>query len=548
MPVPLIPVTINNPGSKGLNTQDETSHLNPSWATVLENAVFDNAGRVASRKGFTVLTTSSSYGAFDINQVHCFEDGTNTVVISAGNDLLMYGTTTLTSITGSVASSANNWQFQNWNTGSNKKIVAWQSGETPIVSTVTAGTPGNFAVITVSDGGTLPDGNCCLAAFGRIWASDDDNVTIRYSALLNETQWATASGAGSFTTAHYWPRGMDFVTAIAAWEDKLVVFGKRNILIYDSPDTIANFPTLLDTVEGVGCVARDSVQVIGSDILFLSETGLRSLRRTLETEKNPLQEVGVQVRDLVVSYISGNESKIRSVYSQADGFYLLVIPDSNDPVTFMYDLKGLRVRDLLGKSMLDLDNVRVSIWRGWDAKGVAYGRNGILYGSFRDSGDSNEGVIGSYSGYLDNESTYVLCYTSPWIDLSNTSDVTEGSLSMSEGTFLKIPKQFTVTIVGGSGYTVTVNWSFDYSDSSYSGSFAIPSSGATTSEWGTTTNQAEWGISEWGYSSSTNVNPYKVHGAGSGTAIRFGISAPVNNTNIALQRIDLFMKQGRLSR
>ena len=405
MASPTIPFSISSPGSKGLNSQESTEILDFRWATELNNAAFDDAGRVSTRKGFTVLTTSSSFGAYDLEQVHCWEDATNTVVISAGNADIMHGITTLTSVVGILTPSNNNWQFQNWiDASANKKIIAWQAGESPIVSTVSTVTPGNFAAIAATDG-TVPTGNCCLAAFGRVWASDSDGTTIKYSGLLDETKWST-SGAGSLNTLHYWPQGPDFITAIAAWEDRLVVFGKRNILVYDNPDDIGNFPVLVDTVEGVGCVARDSVQSIGADIIFLSETGLRSLRRTFETEKNPLQEIAAQVRDKLVTYIAGNEDKIRSVYNQKEGFYLLVIPDSNDPVTFMFDVKNNQIRDLFGRQVFDLSNVRVSMWKGWVPTGIAYGRDEVMYGGFRDSSDSDEGVIASYSGYLDNESTY----------------------------------------------------------------------------------------------------------------------------------------------
>ncbi len=97
MPTPLIPISIQNPGHRGLNTQDATWVTAQGWASEFLNGVFDNTNRITSRKGWTKLTTSSTFGAFDLSQVHCYEDGTNTVVISAGNNDMLPGTTTLTS-------------------------------------------------------------------------------------------------------------------------------------------------------------------------------------------------------------------------------------------------------------------------------------------------------------------------------------------------------------------------------------------------------------------------------------------------------------------
>lgn len=538
MPAQLIPLTIHNPGSSGLNSQDSTAPLPPTWATVLENAVFDDSGRIRCRNGWTALTTSSTFGAYDLEQLHCWEGPSTTVVIVAGNNDILYGTSTLVSLKGSLTITANNWQFQNWiDSSGNTKVVAWQTGHAPIVSTVTAGVPGNFAAISASSG-TVPQGNCCLAAFGRIWCTGTDGTTLYYSGLLDETQWASG-GAGSANTLHYWPRGTDYITAIAAWENYLVVFGKRNILIYANPDDIGNFPLLKDTIEGVGCIARDSVQVIGSDIVFLSETGMRSLRRTLETEKNNLQEMATQVRDLLIPYINGNEAKIRSVYNQQQGFYLLVIPDSGDPTTFLFDFKAVRTRNLLGGATIDLDNVRVSTWKGWNAKAVGYGRNNVMYGTFRDQTDSDEGVVGSYTGFSDNGEEYLWRYWSPWIDLDEDTQKGGGL-----GAFLKIPKTVLVTIVGGAGNTFDVRWSYNYKQTFDSESFVLPESIRPISEWG----EGEWGLSEYGYVAEFDVTTERVHASEYGNAIRLGMAVTVSGQGFSLQRMDLIMKRGRLIR
>jgi hypothetical protein len=542
MPAPILPITFQNPGSRGLNSQDSTGYLDVTWATELTNAVFDNAGRIANRKGWTKLTTSSALGAFDIKQIHCWESATTSVVISAANNKLFHGTTSLTDITGTVTTpTANNWQFSNWNDGTNTKIIAWQAGHTPIVSTVTTVTPGNFADITASSG-SLPTGNCMTTGWGRVWASDADGLTIKYSGLLNETQW-NSGGAGSLDTRYYWPRGADYITALAFYQDKLIVFGKRNILVYDGTLSPSSALTLVDQIEGVGCVARDSVQNLGNDLLFLSETGLRSLSRTLtndtsgEGSKIPLQEVGTQVRDEIVAATAGNETNIRSCYNQVEGFYVLVIPDTTDPVTYIFDLKGLKSTTMFGTPVIDLDNVKVSKWDGWDATAVAYSRNQVMYGGFRDSTDSNEGVIGYYNSYLDNTSTYTMSWKSPWIDLSNSD-------SGESGAFYKIPKEAIIYTIGGLGTTYSFSWAFDFSNTFSTANTQITSGGTAPSEWG----ESEYGSSEFGYSESFVLSRKKTQMSKHGQTIRFGFSAQANNVAIALQRIDVFIKKGRIAR
>lgn len=541
MPAPILPITFLNPGSKGLNSQDSTGYLDVTWATELVNAVFDNAGRIANRKGWTKLTTSSALGAFDIKQIHCWENATTTVVISAANNDLFYGTTSLTSIKGALSPTADNWQFANWNDGTNTKVIAWQAGHSPIVSTVAAGVPGNFAAIVASSG-SVPTGNCMTVGWGRVWAADSDGLSIKYSGLLNETQWSTG-GAGSLDTRYYWPRGSDFITAIAFYQDKLIVFGKRNILVYDGTLSPSSALTLVDQIEGVGCVARDSVQNLGNDLLFLSETGLRSLSRTLtsdtsgEGSKIPLQEVGTQVRDEIVAITTGNESNIRSCYNQVEGFYAIAFPDSSAPATYIFDLKGLKSQTMFGTHSIDLDNVKIAKWSGWNATALAYSRNQVMYGGFRDSTDSNEGVIGYYNGYLDNTSTYTMSWKSPWIDLSNAD-------SGETGAFFKIPKEAKIYTIGGLGTTYAFSWSFDYSNNFSTATVQISSGGTAPSEWGV----SEYALAEYGYSESFVLSEKKTQMTKHGQTIRFGFSVQVNNVAIALQRIDVFIKKGRIAR
>ena len=542
MPTPLIPVTFQNPGHHGLNTTDSSNLLEATWATELNNAVFDNAGRIAARKGWVKLTTAGTPGAYNIEQLHCFEDGANTVLISASNGEIYFGTTTLTNKTGALAPTANRWQFVNWNDGSNTKILGWQTGHSPIVSTVTTGTPNDFTAIVASSG-SVPTGDCCMVAWGRVWASTSDNLSIKYSGLLNETQWASG-GAGSIDTRYYWPGGGDFIVALAMYQDYLVVFGRRNILLYGGTLSPSSALTLVDKIEGVGCVARDSIQGLGNDLIFLSETGLRSMSRTLTTDRSsgskiPVQEVGAQVRDELVGYISGNENLIRSCYNAEQGFYLLVIPESSDHVSFIFDLKGLKTQNVLGSNTFDIDNARVAKWIGWDAFSVAYGRNGVMYGGFKNTADSNNRVVGYYGGYLDNTSTYTFSYRSPWIDMG----AADGSVS---GAFIKIPKEAVIYTVGGLGNTYTFTWGFDFSPIFNNYNVAIPSSGSTSAEWGQ--SGTEWGIAQWGYSTSLTLTRSKAHMQNSGQIMQLGLSIPINSNAFSLQRIDVYLKKGRTAR
>lgn len=533
MPTPMIPLTIQAPGYKGLNYQQASTSLDMGWATELNNAVFDLTGRVTARKGITALTTSGSPGAYNLEQVFCYEGFTSnapfTGVLSAGNLKLYGGTTTLVDRTGTItAPTANNWQFMNFG---NDEIIAVQQAHTPIRSNIVGGVLSNFADITASSG-TVPRGNCGIAAYGRLFIADEDGLTVKYSALLDKAKWAAADGAGSIDTTLYWPNGRDYIVALAAWEEKLVIFGKHNILIYGSPAVNVGFVPasmyLTDVIEGTGCMARDSVQHVGSDVVFLSASGVRSLKKSLITTKNPLDEISLPIRDLLLQYTdAATLSNVRSAFHQREGLYILSIVGSSITTTFCFDMKAY----IRGIQEIDTGAVKCSIWTGWTIHGMSYGRDGILYVSYRDG--SNE-EIGKYAGYTDNGTNYSLGYASPWIDLASP----EGGES---GAFLKLPKKATITTAGSSSYQITLGIAFDFEGTGYIQSTQVTSN-ATASEWGV----SEWGIAEWG-ASGKSVSQSKVNLARSGQHMRLSISIPISGYEISLQKVDLFFKRGRTS-
>lgn len=81
---------------------------------------------------------------------------------------------------------------------------------------------------------------------------------------------------------------------------------------------------LTDTIEGIGCIARDSVQQTGTDIIFLSDSGVRSFGRTIQEKSLPMRDISKNVRSDLLALIPLQTYAIKSVYSPEDSFtYLL---------------------------------------------------------------------------------------------------------------------------------------------------------------------------------------------------------------------------------
>ena len=95
--------------------------------------------------------------------------------------------------------------------------------------------------------------------------------------------------------------------------------------------------TLTDTVEGVGCIARDSVQHTGTDIIFLSDSGVRSFGRTIQEKSMPMRDISKNVRTDLLNLIPLQTNPIKSLYSSEEAFYLLTLPESN--TVYCFDMR-----------------------------------------------------------------------------------------------------------------------------------------------------------------------------------------------------------------
>ena len=109
-------ITIAAPGFFGLNTQDSPIGLDPSFASIADNCVIDKSGRIAARKGWDEVSTNGSAvlgTSRGIETVYEYVDKSgDKYVLSAGNNKIFSGTTTLVDVTRLpvILLQANNWK------------------------------------------------------------------------------------------------------------------------------------------------------------------------------------------------------------------------------------------------------------------------------------------------------------------------------------------------------------------------------------------------------------------------------------------------------
>jgi len=482
-------IAIQAPGFYGLNTQDSPTALSEQFALVADNCVIDQFGRIGARKGWNYETTANTDSIVHISEFIKLDGSTE--IISASANYIYKGTTTLTNITpGSYtvsdglfdAATLNGFHF------------LFREGEDPIYYD---GTTCDEVSAHADYSGTVPQGNIVQSGLGRLWVArtDTDNTTIYWSDLLTGFKWDTGS-SGSIDVSKVWPDGSDEIVAIAIHNGILAIFGKRQILLYTGAQDPATME-LTDTVVGIGCIARDSVQVSGTDLIFLSDAGVRSLKRTIQEKSAPITDISKNVRTELTSFVSSETQEIFSVYSPEEAFYLLHLPTTG--ITYCFDMR----------TPLQDGAHRVTQWNAIQPQALCRTRAGVLL-----LGKSQG--IAKYDGYQDNGGKYQMSYFTNYIDFGAPSN-------------LKLLKNLKITIIGGSSTQATLNWGYDYAYGYKKKTFIL--STQIIAEY----NIAEYNIGE--FNAGVLVNRPTVNASGGGQVVQLGIEANVDGSPVSIQRL-----------
>jgi len=505
--------SITAPGFYGLNTQDSSLDLASGFALVANNCVIDKYGRIGARKGWTPKHTAlAALGTADVKLItQLLTEAGVTYTIAAGNNKLfkLVGST-LSEVTYGGGGVAPTITDSNWQAVSlNGCLYLFQSGHDPLVFDPAVSTT-QYKRVSEKTGytGTVLAGNCAISAFGRVWVatSATNKDTVYFSDLLAGHIWSGGT-SGYLDIAQYWPNGSDNIVALASHNNYLFIFGKNNILVYagaNDPSTM----TLADSITGIGCIARDSVANTGSDVIFLSDTGVRSVLRTIQEKSAPFRDLSKNVRDDLMSAVKGeNLTNIKAVYNPLESFYVVTLPVLK--IAYCFDLKAT----------LQDGSSRVTTWDSIQPKSFYYDsvNKELLLGK--------EGYVCSYSGYLDNTSTYRFQY------FTNHTDLGAPSVT-------SVLKKLSVVVIGGSDQYLTMKWGYDFTGNYYAQNVKIPAQGV-----------AYFGISEYNiaeYSAGTSLQTLVAYPTGAGKVIQTGYEADINSSALSIQKIEIQAKNGKI--
>jgi hypothetical protein len=497
----LLALNSPKPGSYGLNTQDDIlTDEAQRWATLATNAVIDSSGKLTSRADF-VLQTSGFSGT--VETVYCYSknsDGTD-VILSAAAGKIYSGTSTLTQRHDYSATSTtlNSWQFA----GLTGKIYGFQAGVAPFVLNEST-----FAAEAFTGAPWTNSPNVVLSASGRLWAADDaagsNQYTLWWSNLLDGKVWNTGD-AGSLDVRKVWTGGQDAIVAVTVFQDRVIIFGRNNILLYTLPaDRDPADMSLTDAIANLGCVARDSVFLAGGDLYFLAADGYYRISRLAQiTSLMSAQKVSHLVSDDFNTSIAGETlTKVRAGFNPKEKYLVLACPTGNKTWCFHTDRLVPAGDQFNIPAVTDWTNVSVPF------RGFCYDKDKNWYCAMTNG-------IGKYTGYTPDGAgnAYDFSYYGQWT-------------SLQDETRSKHLKNWTMTLETDSGQTGTFRWQLDHV-------------GGTTRTQTFTCDATE-------FAEAPGIGVVKGQLGGSCNIARFGFTTPINGDKVAIHSQRIYAKGGAM--
>lgn len=441
--------------SGGLNVLDDDMNLAVKYAVQSENIFVDNDGTMRVRYGVQLFqNVSGDFGTPGTGIINMFYfNGSLIIVGDNGEVLRLQANHTVNVIWNSLIASLlpgapAGWSATDFASAAqfNGHLIICNGVDKPIDIDDT------FTVEYLQDAGTLTNINVPICRYVvacqryLIMAGDPLELNrVHISARDAAGTWfgdpppndATRLDVGSIV------EGANIIRGLLPFRDKLLVLYAEGIVIstlgvYDAAGN--HTPDFNDGVKDIGCIAHRSAVTVGDDALFVSLSGVPSLKRTVFNASLKPENASDLVDFLIIQELEGTSiedlsDKIFSVYDRRVGQYLLVIPKnkaglpSNTDVVFAYNYRP-KLRQEAWSTMSGAD-----IWR------FVCGCNTLDNDIFFGDAFGNIYQYGSQSDVFTADDSIPIAWTweTPWIDFGNR-DLTKTSKYISfdtrgEGSF-----------------------------------------------------------------------------------------------------------------
>jgi hypothetical protein len=173
------------------------------------------------------------------------------------------------------------------------------------------------------------------AQSGRIILPFNANVYAASGSVLyrsgtdTPTNWAIVTPGAAFFDMSSQAQGSEALTGLAEYQSGMAIFSRRTAQIWAfSADPAASVKA--QTLRNVGCVSPGTcLSYAGTDVFFLGDSGVRSLRARDITNSPGTADVGTPIDDLVGEWLrtasTTDLERAHAIIEPADGRYWLML-------------------------------------------------------------------------------------------------------------------------------------------------------------------------------------------------------------------------------
>jgi len=313
----LRPVRVHVP-IKGVNTITPIREMGSEYSPRLENVWFDQAGAMNRRPGQNTYDNAGPGGNIKTMFEHYHINGAATTFAWSDN-------TNVYSLSGATWSSVAALAA----VFANRPTAAQILGQTIVGDGVnvryfngtvwaTPATVSPMKFFTAYNGRMYGAGN--PAQVSTVYFSD----TIAGGGV-GVADWNPATVGGFLSVEGALGRS-DIVTGLVEYQGMLVVLCQNSIIFYagSDPKTPSTF-YVHKAIKGVGCISHDSIFGVGNEVIFLSNSGFKTLHEVLVQGDAATAEASTPIDNYVAEQLrSGNvlAANIRATYAEKLGVYL----------------------------------------------------------------------------------------------------------------------------------------------------------------------------------------------------------------------------------
>jgi len=160
---------------------------------------------------------------------------------------------------------------------------------------------------------------------GRVWMIERTNRMLATHSALNNPEDYTTSGDAGYIDFKYVLKKGDELLDIVTFVDLLVFFFREHIVIYSgtNPTASGDF-RIVQVIEGTGVRATDCVQGVGTDLAFVYDSGVKSLRQVVTTGSMNVKDIS-ELIDPVLRAEIASAGQFSAVHYPAQGWLMVLI-------------------------------------------------------------------------------------------------------------------------------------------------------------------------------------------------------------------------------